>query len=118
MFWALLATLSAEPPFPERIPSMIENCIHAALESRTLSKEDGSHKYICGGQVAEEFWDYLEKKHVEASDQTTDNGIWSSRYFPLGGCFKRVRNLDGTSATGGLSCTIWIPYRIDKKADD
>jgi hypothetical protein len=42
------------------------------------------------------------------------DGRWLSRDFPLGACFKRVRMADGTGASTGLSCTIWIP-RVDSR---
>jgi hypothetical protein len=110
----IFAALAAETPFPERTPGMIEACIYEAVASDSRSKERNDYKYICGGEVARELWDFLEGAKIEASEQATDNGVWSSRYFPLGGCFKRVRNVDGSAATGGLSCTIWIPHRIAK----
>ncbi|MBA4748083.1 MAG: hypothetical protein H2056_05160 [Sphingopyxis sp.] len=108
------AALTTEAPFPERTPGMIEACIYAALVADNVTKERDDYKYICGGEVAQQLWDYLENAKVEASEQTTENGVWSSRYFPLGGCFKRVQNVDGSVATSGLSCTVWIPYRIPK----
>lgn len=113
--WLLVAALSAEPAFPERMPSMIEACLEQAVASGDVSKTDEDHKYICSGEVAQEMWDYLEDAKIEPWEQTTENGIWSSRGFPLGGCFKRIRNTDGSAATSGLSCTIWIPRRGKKK---
>lgn len=113
--WLLLAALAAEGSFPERTPGMIESCINEALASDNMTKERDDYKYICGGEVAQELWNHLESAKVESSEQTTENGVWASRYFPLGGCFKRVRNVDGSAASSGLSCTIWIPYRVEKK---
>lgn len=113
--WLFIAAVTTEAAFPERTPGMIEACINEAVESERMSKEGGDYKYLCGDEVAQQLWDYLESAKIEASEQTTENGTWSSRYFPLGGGFKRVRNVDGSAATSGLSCTIWIPYRIQKK---
>lgn len=110
--WTLLAALASDPTFPERTPGMIEACIVDAVAAKTISKERNDHKYICAGDVAKALWDYLESANLESSEQTTENGIWLSRYFPLGGCFKRVRNVDGSPASGGLSCTVWIPHRL------
>jgi hypothetical protein len=109
MIWLLLAVSAAETVFPERTPAMIESCLNAAVTSNEVSETDDAHKYICMGQVAEDLWSYLEKHNVEAWEQTTDNGVWLSREFPLGGCFKRIRHLDGSAASDGLSCTIWVP---------
>lgn len=113
--WLLLAALAAETEFPERTPALIESCLNEAVASNEVSKTDEAHKYICSGQVAEELWNYLEKENIESWEQTTENGVWSSREFPLGGCFKRTRNVDGSAASDGLSCTIWIPRAVRKK---
>lgn len=104
--WIFLAALASEAAFPERTPGMIKACIVEAISSDTMSKEGNDYKYICGDETAQQLWDYLENAKIEASEQTTENGVWSSRYFPLGGCFKRVRNVDGSSAVSGLSCTV------------
>jgi hypothetical protein len=109
-----LAVLVADTKFPERTPGMIEACINDAVASDNVTKERNDYKYICGGEVSQQLWLFLENAMVEATEQTTDNGVWLSRYFPLGGCFKRVRNLDGSTATSGLSCTVWIPHRVAK----
>ena len=111
-----LALLSAQPEaFPERTPGMIEACLEAAVASGSVSQTEDSHKYICGGEAAARLWQYLEDAKIESWEQDTeDEGRWLSRGFPLGGCFKRVRKADGTAATGGLSCTVWIPRPVRK----
>ena len=96
--------------FPERTPGMIEECLENAVEHRLVSTTKDSHKYICGGPSAEQLWTYLEDAKIESYEQDVGKeGYWLSRDFPLGACFKRSRLADGTPATAGLSCTIWIP---------
>jgi hypothetical protein len=113
---ALLSLLAATEPvdnrmFPERTPEMIQACLVAAVANGEVSKTKDAHKYICGGAPAEALWLFLESQKIESWDQTVDSGVWRSRQFPLGGCFKRVANRDGSEAPSGLSCTIWIPRR-------
>ena len=43
-----------------------------------------------------------------------EDGVWLSRDFPLGGCFKRIRLADGTRPKTGLSCSVWIPRLVAK----
>ena len=110
----LIASLAlAEPAltaFPERTPGLIEACLANAVEIGQVSETDDSHKYICAGDAAERFWAFLEEAKVESVEQdVSEEGRWLSRYFPLGGCFKRIRMPDGSAATKGLSCSIWIP---------
>lgn len=107
--WLVLTALSAETIFPEQTPGMIESCLYEAVATNSTSTTDDQYKYICSGQVAQKLWSYLEKEKVHSWEQTTENGVWLSREFPLGGCFKRVRNVDGSIAADGLSCTVWIP---------
>jgi hypothetical protein len=114
--WILLAVLATDTSFPERSPGMIEACINEAIASDLVSTDDYDHKYICGNEAAQELWDFLEDVNVESFEQTTENGVWLSRSFPLGGCFKRVRNVDGSVANTGLSCTIWIPFRRESQS--
>lgn len=113
----LIASLALADPapaaFPERTPGLIEACLANALSEGQVSDTDDSHKYICSGEAAERFWSFLEKKKVEASEQDVgEDGRWLSRYFPLGGCFKRTRLADGSPAKSGLSCTVWIPRPV------
>ncbi len=110
----LLAALAAEADFPERAPSLIEACLNSAVAANEISKTRTEHKYMCVGDAAKELWNFLESSKVKPWDQTTDSGVWSSRDFPMGGCFKRIRNPDGSTASTGLSCSIWIPYRKGK----
>ena len=110
----LIASLFlAEPSpaaFPERMPGLIESCLANAVETGQVSDTDDSHKYMCTGEAAERLWTFLEKANVEAYEQDVgDEGIWLSRDFPLGGCFKRTRLADGTRTKEGLSCSVWIP---------
>ena len=110
----LIASLFlAEPTpaaFPERTPGLIEACLANAVEEGQVSDTDDSHKYMCTGEAAERFWAFLEKAKVESYEQDVgEEGHWLSRDFPLGGCFKRIRMADGSRATAGLSCTVWIP---------
>ena len=109
----LMASLAlAEPApaaFPERTPGLMEACIANAIEIGQVSDTDDSHKYICTGEAAERFWSFLEKAKIDTWEQDVPEGRWLGRAFPLGGCFKRTRMPDGSPATKGLSCTIWIP---------
>jgi hypothetical protein len=111
----LLVALAAiaEPKaaaFPERTPELIEACLANAVEAREVSVTEDSHKYICTGEPAEQFWAFLVKSKIDSYEQdTASEGHWLSREFPLGACFKRSRMADGTRASTGLSCTIWIP---------
>lgn len=71
-----------------------------------------SHKYLCVGEPAERFWAFLAHARIEPWEQDAGaEGVWLSRDFPLGACFKRTRMADGTKAATGLSCSIWIPRR-------
>jgi hypothetical protein len=110
----LIASMAlAEPqaaPFPERAPGLIQACLEKAVEMREVSITEASHKYICSGEAAEQFWAFLEEAKIESYEQDAgSSGHWLSREFPLGGCFKRTRLADGTRTTTGLSCTVWIP---------
>lgn len=96
--------------FPERTPQLIEACLLEAVAGNQVEDTTDTHKYICVGSPAEELWNFLEDAKIESYEQKAgDEGYWLSREFPLGGCFKRLRLADGTPATTGLSCTIWIP---------
>ena len=113
----LALTLMAVQPedFPERVPGMIETCLRAAAARGSVSRTADSHKYICSDEPAEQLWRYLEDAKIEPWEQDTkEEGRWLSRSFPLGGCFKRIRNPDGSVATGGLSCTVWVPRSTRK----
>lgn len=110
MLLPLALMVAQTEAFPERVPGMIEACLQAAVATGSVSQTEDSHKYICGGEPAARLWQYLEEAKLESWEQDTDDeGRWLSRSFPLGGCFKRVRNADGSVATGGLSCTVWVP---------
>jgi hypothetical protein len=63
-FELLLAALAAEAGFPERTPTMIEACITTAVASKNMSKTSDSYKYICGDDVAQELWSFLENAKV------------------------------------------------------
>ena len=99
----------APAPFPERTPGLIEACLANAVEEGEVSDTEDSHKYICSGEAAQRLWTFLEKAKVKTYEQDVDEGRWLGREFPLGGCFKRTRMPDGSPATTGLSCTVWIP---------
>ena len=110
----IIASMALADPapaaFPERTPALIEACLANAIAEGQVSETDDSHKYMCLGEAAERFWRFLEKARIKAYEQDVgEDGVWLSRDFPLGGCFKRVRMADGSAATTGLSCSIWIP---------
>lgn len=117
----LIAMALADPgaaPFPERTPELIEACLITAVEAGDVDATEDSHKYICSGEPAEQLWTFLEDAKIEPFEQDVGaEGVWLSRGFPLGGCFKRLRLADGTPATTGLSCTIWIP-RVTGPVDE
>ncbi|QAY77248.1 hypothetical protein [Sphingosinicella sp. BN140058] len=116
--WMTLAEPAAAP-FPERTPALIEDCLANALETDGVSETDDSHKYLCVGEPAERFWSFLERAGIEPWEQDAgDEGVWLSRDFPLGACFKRTRMADGTGAKDGLSCSIWIPRRVAPTSGD
>ena len=109
--------LAGPPPkaFPERTPALIEACLANAIETGQVSDTDDSHKYMCTGEAAERFWAFLEKTKIESYEQDVgEDGVWLSRDFPLGGCFRRVRLADGTRSKTGLSCSVWIPRPVAK----
>ena len=113
----LIASLALAGPapaaFPERTPALIEACLVNAVETGEVSETDDSHKYICAGEAAEKLWKYLEKAKVKPYEQDVgEEGVWLSRDFPLGGCFKRLRG--GIGEKAGLSCSIWIPRPVAK----
>jgi len=110
----MIASMALAEPAPaaflERTPGLIEACLANAIAIREVSETDGSHKYMCTGETAERFWKFLEKAKVKSYEQDVgEDGVWLSRDFPLGGCFKRIRLADGSRTTTGLSCSIWIP---------
>lgn len=107
----LIAALASDAlPYPEQTPQFIEACLHDAVENDFVEVTGDSHKYMCTGPAAEHFWQFLEDAKIDPYEQNAgDDGFWLSRDFPLGGCFKRTRLPDGTPATSGLSCSIWIP---------
>lgn len=109
----IAALVFAEPTaseFPERTPQLIEECILDAVAKTQVEDTVESHKYVCSGRPAEQFWTFLEKAKIASYEQDAGpDGHWLSRDFPLGGCFKRLRTADGTPTTTGLSCSIWIP---------
>lgn len=110
---AMVASVTQpDAKFPERTPQLIEACLLQAIESNHVEDTNQSHKYICSGSAAERLWTFLEEAKIESYEQDAgSDGHWLSRDFPLGGCFKRLRMADGTRATTGLSCTIWVPRR-------
>ena len=113
MLLLIVSMVLADPApaaFPERTPGLIEACLANAVETGEVSETDDSHKYMCTGEAAERFWTFLEEVKVEAYEQDVgEDGVWLSRDFPLGGCFKRLRLADGTRTKTGLSCSVWIP---------
>lgn len=111
---AAAAQTPAEAPQPEPTLGMVEACLRNAASEQRVSESDEegegrSWKYICQGEAAEAMWDLLVRQGVESWEQKVESGTWLSRDFPMGGCFRRIRNPDGTAATSGLSCSIWIP---------
>lgn len=109
---ALLLVSADKPAFPEKVPGMIEECLTSAIAAGDVTDTDESHKYICAGDVAKQLWDFLETERLSSYEQDTPQGRWLGREFPLGGCFKRVKMPDGQAASGGLSCTIWVPRPV------
>lgn len=109
------ALLFADPGanvFPERVPGLMEACLTDAVADADVTDTDDSHKYICSGDSAAQLWAFLERANLRSFEQETPEGRWLGREFPLGGCFKRVRMPDGTPASAGLSCTIWVPRPV------
>lgn len=106
----------ADEPLAERVPGMIEACLHAAVAADQVSETADSHKYMCTGRPARRLWDYLEAAGLPSWEQEVTEGRWLSRAFPLGGCFKELRGPDGAPSAGGLSCSIWVPRRIGSRA--
>jgi len=114
-----IALLLADPDttaFPEQMPALMEACLTAAVAAGDVTDTEESHKYICSGEAATRLWGFLERSDVRAYEQDADKGRWLSREFPLGGCFRRVRLPDGAPASGGLSCTIWVPRVVTSTA--
>lgn len=96
--------------FPENMPYLMEACLKNAVDRNDVTTTADSYKYVCTDDSALRLWSFLESVNVSSWEQDVgDEGVWQSRDFPLGGCFKKLRNPDGTAATGGLSCTIWVP---------
>lgn len=115
---ALLVAEPATPEFPEQVPGLMEACLADAILKDNVTETDDSHKYICSGDTAARFWNFLELAKVHASEQdTAEEGRWLSRYFPLGGCFKQIRLSNGKAGGGGLSCTIWVPRPVAGAAE-
>lgn len=112
---AFLLAASDARDFPEQLPGLMEACLADAVSAGDETDTKDSHKYICAGEPAERLWRFLEHAKVRAFEQDTAEGRWSSREFPLGGCFKRVRMPDGRPSDTGLSCTIWVPRVVDRK---
>lgn len=110
--FALLLASTDKPAFPEKVPGMMEECLTSAVAAGDVTDTDDSHKYICAGDAAEQLWNFLESKKIPSYEQDTPQGRWLGREFPLGGCFKRVKMPDGQAASGGLSCTIWLPRPV------
>ncbi len=113
---ALLLVVKDDPVFPEKVPGMIEACLMDAVGAGDVTDTKDSHKYICAGDAAAGLWAFLEKAKIPPYEQDTPEGRWLGREFPLGACFKRTRMPDGTAASEGLSCTIWVPRIVDGEA--
>ncbi|WP_156340280.1 hypothetical protein [Sphingomonas sp. Leaf17] len=113
---ALILADGAKTPFPEQVPSLMEACLAAAVAAGDVTDTEDSHKYICAGDTAASLWKFLEQAKIRPYQQDTPEGRWLSRDFPLGGCFKRIQLPDGSPASGGLSCTIWVPRTVKDAA--
>lgn len=106
----IAAAAAAEPSFPEQMPGMIERCIQSAIEEQETAEEERAHKYMCTGEAASRLWSWLEQAKLPSWEQDTSReGRWLSRGFPLGACFRRIRDAEGRVSETGLSCSIWIP---------
>jgi hypothetical protein len=104
------AAAGAGPSFPEQVPGLTERCIRSAIDERETTEEERAHKYMCTGEAAERLWVWLEQAKLPSWEQDTpQEGRWLSREFPLGACFKRIRDAGGRATDTGLSCSIWIP---------
>jgi hypothetical protein len=101
---AATSAIPAEKPFPEPTPAMIEACLYNALDQKLVSETKS-------GEPAKALWDHLTALETPSYEQTVPEGTWLSREFPLGGCFQRVKNPDGSPAKSGLSCSVWIPRK-------
>jgi hypothetical protein len=108
---AAAAQTLAEKPFPEPTPVLIEACLKEAIEQRYVSKTKDSWKYMCAGASADALWDHLVALDLGSWEQVQPGGTWLSRSFPLGACFRRVKDPDGQAVDTGLSCTVWIPRK-------
>ncbi|HEX9964559.1 MAG TPA: hypothetical protein VGB04_06195 [Allosphingosinicella sp.] len=113
MLLLIASMLLADPApdaFPERSPALIEACLTNAIEIGEVNETDDSHKYMCVDEAADRLWGFLAKAKVRSWEQDVGaDGVWLSRNFPLGGCFKRIRMADGSRLKPGLSCSVWIP---------
>jgi hypothetical protein len=107
----VVAQTPAEKPFPEPMIGLVEACLLDAIELKEVSSTKESWKYICGGEPAEALWQHLESLDVTSWEQVVSEGTWLSRSFPLGGCFRRIKDPEGQPTTTGLSCTIWVPRK-------
>jgi hypothetical protein len=117
MFFSMLLAASSvaqappEKAFPEPMLGLVEACLADAVADDEVSQTKDSWKYICGGEPAEALWNHLVAIEVKSWEQVVSEGTWITREFPLGGCFRRVKDPDGQPATTGLSCSIWVPRK-------
>lgn len=101
-------SVTPEIPFPEPALAMVEACIGDAVDNKRVLKSENDWKYICSGAPAETLWSHLETFKIKPWEQTVSEGTWLSRSFPMGGCFRQLKDAKGNIDTSGLSCTIWV----------
>lgn len=98
-----------EVPYPEPMPRLMESCFLYAIENELVSEEETSWKYMCGDEPAQAMWDHLATLGIEPWEQVVPEGTWLTIGFPLGGCFRRIKDPDGQPTNIGISCSIWVP---------
>ena len=98
-----------EIPYPEPMPRLMEACMQYAVENELVSETEESWKYMCDEESAEAMWNHLSTLEIEPWEQVVPEGTWLTIGFPLGGCFRQIKDPEGEPATDGLSCSIWVP---------
>lgn len=109
---AVAVQTHAAKPYPEPTMALVEACLADAVANNEVSEEQGAWKYICGDAPARALWNHLEALKIEPWEQVRSQGTWQTRTFPLGGCFRRVKDPEGRPTDIGLSCSVWVPRKV------
>lgn len=109
---AVAAEAPAGKPYPEPTMALVEACLADAVADNEVTETADSWKYICNGAPARALWDHLEALRIEPWEQVVSEGTWQTREFPLGGCFRRVKDPEGKPTDSGLSCSVWVPRKV------